>query len=346
MVTPYYEPVVGGITSFVRGLASTLRMKGVQVSIIANHGIGSKTVRIVQGGPMKFARGSAKVLRELRPDVIHAHAHWYALEAALSVDDGGATTFSFHSQWRSFGYVRRMFLARRLARCRSVTFPSQSLRAATALALPLNRVRVVHPGTVAFQADPERVESFRSLNVDPGWRAVIGYVGRFEWPRKVEGFVLLLEALTDPRLSDVGLVTLGGGKLLEGARARAHALGIGSRVRFLDNSDEPGPLYAACDVYCHPSLQEGMSLSLLEAMRAGAPIVGFRLPFMEEAIENGVQGLLVEPSSDRLADALVRTLADHAFARHLGTSAKIRAANDFDWSSVASQFLEAYGVRL
>src|SRR5439155_4844462 len=97
----------GGITSFVRGLALTLGAKGVQVSIIANHGAGSKTVRIVQGGPMKFARRSAKVLRELRPDVIHAHAHWYALEAALGVDDGSATTFSFHSQWGPFGYVRR-----------------------------------------------------------------------------------------------------------------------------------------------------------------------------------------------------------------------------------------------
>lgn len=106
--------------------------------------------------------------------------------------------------------------------------------------------------------------------------------------------------------------------------------------------------YAAADVFALPSLNvgwkfEGFGLSLLEASAAGLPVVGTTDCGAEDAVVDGVTGLLV-PQSDvenRLADALTRLLTDRDLAARMGAAGRDHARIQ-TWDHVAAQMIALY----
>src|SRR5438034_6585080 len=84
LVTPYYRPVIGGVTTFVSGLAAELVRRGADVTVLTRDGVEGSGVR--QGPPKRaaFIRWCRRTIREVRPDVVHCHGHWYCLAGALS----------------------------------------------------------------------------------------------------------------------------------------------------------------------------------------------------------------------------------------------------------------------
>jgi glycosyltransferase involved in cell wall biosynthesis len=116
--------------------------------------------------------------------------------------------------------------------------------------------------------------------------------------------------------------------------ARIQALG------YVSPSDD---FIAAIDVYVQSSHSEGLSLSLLEAMRAAKPIVATRVNATALAIRDGVDGVLVEPrSASALADAVERIRSDRDFARRIGESARARFLERFRIERQAEAFEQLY----
>jgi len=101
--------------------------------------------------------------------------------------------------------------------------------------------------------------------------------------------------------------------------------------------------YQTADVFCAPSTgQESFGIVLLEAMAAGRAIVASRIPGYAEVLEDGAEGLLVEPkSSAALAAALIGLLGDADRRRLMGEHGR-RKASGYDWSHVAGQVLSVY----
>ena len=110
----------------------------------------------------------------------------------------------------------------------------------------------------------------------------------------------------------------GDGPERERLEALASELGVGDRVRFLGRREDIPQLLAACDVFALPSLYEGSSLAVLEAMAAGIPIVSSAIGGTDELIDDGRSGMLVPPGdAAALAVALRRVLGGPAAARGL-----------------------------
>lgn len=132
---------------------------------------------------------------------------------------------------------------------------------------------------------------------------------------------VLLDAWADATRGPAGatLLIAGDGALRAPLEAQAARLGLADRVRFLGARLDAAELIVACDVFVLSSEREGLSITLLEAMRAARPTVATRIGGNGEAIEDGVTGLLV-PAHDApaLADALNALLADPARARAMG----------------------------
>src|SRR6266540_1454521 len=85
------------------------------------------------------------------------------------------------------------------------------------------------------------------------------------------------------------------------------------RARFVGKVPDVRPLLHAADLLVHPSLAEGLSNIVLEAMAVGLPVVGTRTAGLEEQIEDGVTGVLVPPrDSEALAGAVIALLRDGA----------------------------------
>jgi glycosyltransferase involved in cell wall biosynthesis len=104
----------------------------------------------------------------------------------------------------------------------------------------------------------------------------------------------------------------------------------------------PEEYLGALDAYVQPSFTEGLALSLLEAMRAGLPIVATRVGATETAIRHEVEGLLVQPDPGQIAAAVERLRLDPALAAALGRAARSRFEQMFRITAMHDRYYELY----
>jgi glycosyltransferase involved in cell wall biosynthesis len=126
-------------------------------------------------------------------------------------------------------------------------------------------------------------------------------------------------------------------------------LGLGAQVRLAGRVDDATLLQAYADarVFALPSQNtsdqfEGYGLSLMEASAAGLPVIGSLGCGAEDAVDDGVTGLLVPQQDVRgLADAIVRLLSDAALAHDMGAAGRSKAQTQ-TWDHVAQRYMEAF----
>jgi glycosyltransferase involved in cell wall biosynthesis len=123
----------------------------------------------------------------------------------------------------------------------------------------------------------------------------------------------------------------GGGECLTPLQQQAGKLGITGSVDFLGEVRDVASLLAQASLFVLPSLTEGMSLTLLEAMARGLPVVATRVGGNAEVVVDGETGLLVPPRSPAgLADAMLQVYADAERARRMGQAGRERVELHFD----------------
>jgi glycosyltransferase involved in cell wall biosynthesis len=171
---------------------------------------------------------------------------------------------------------------------------------------------------------------------------IILFAGRFVRRKGVE---VLLRAFREiahlhPRAH---LVILGRGRRDYGALIGR--LGLGDRVRVLPgrpHSEMPAA-HAASDIFCLPSLYEGMPLAILEAMATGRPVIATRTDGIPEVVRHGETGILVEPGRvGPLARAMDTLLGDPRLRRRLGEAGRRVAAEKFSWDEVMRRYGEIF----
>ena len=102
-------------------------------------------------------------------------------------------------------------------------------------------------------------------------------------------------------------------------------------------------LLAEAMLFVQSSLSEGISLTLLEAMAAGVPIVATRVGGTPEVVNHGVTGLLVPPEDPAaLAAAMLTLLADSRLAERMSHSARMRAEHDFNLRKMTASYEALY----
>jgi glycosyltransferase involved in cell wall biosynthesis len=156
-----------------------------------------------------------------------------------------------------------------------------------------------------------------------------------------KGHDVLLRAAA--RLPDVAFILAGEGPERVGLEALAAELGIAERVLFLGYRDDIPQLLAACDVFSLPSLYEGSSLAVLEAMAARRAVVSSAIGGTDELIEDGESGVLVAPGEvEPLAAALRQLLADGERRERLGRRARERVEADFTPAAMRDRIVAIY----
>lgn len=158
---------------------------------------------------------------------------------------------------------------------------------------------------------------------------LVGFVGRL-WPQKrVHDLIWAIDVL---RLSgrEAHLAIIGEGPRRPALERFVRNIDIGSRVHFLGHRPDAAALLPALDLLVLPSQFEGMPNVVLEAMRAGRPVVATRIPGMDEVVADEVTGLLVPPRQPfEIARAIERLLADQGLRRRMGEAGRERALRDF-----------------
>jgi len=164
-------------------------------------------------------------------------------------------------------------------------------------------------------------------------------------PRK--GLDVLLRALARLRAARVRFraCLVGGGALLEPHRRLARQLGLGPETLLPGFVADPYAYLCAADVFALPSLQEASgSLSLLEALQAGAAVVASNIDGIPEDVEDGRSALLTPPGDDQaLAGALGRLVQDPLLRRTLATRGRAVFDARFSAAALTSALGDLYG---
>jgi glycosyltransferase involved in cell wall biosynthesis len=123
----------------------------------------------------------------------------------------------------------------------------------------------------------------------------------------------------------------------------AHKLAIDGQVFFIGFRDDVADLVQASSIAVMSSVREGFSISLLEYMAMGKPIVATDVGGNKEAVIDGLCGLIVPPAnSEALAKAILTLLQDDTNAKKFGKSARERFMSEFTLDTMVSHYENLY----
>jgi glycosyltransferase involved in cell wall biosynthesis len=327
-----------GGASNVDTMAPTFKSLGVQVVSFA-------------GGPVRLARGVRAYLRKHEIDLVHTHTVRTRLVtgAAMAGMNHIPHLTTEHLLYRR-GDRRGSLIYTLLDRI-SLYLPDHVVTVSEEMhrevaALPLmsaKRVTAIQNAVDcdAFYLPGEREACRRELGVRPD-AYLIGYTGRIT---TVKGLDTLIQAFADvvrqyPRAR---LVIVGEGAERPALAALVEELGISDAVLWTGFRQDIPCLLAAMDAFVQPSSNEGLSLSILEAMAAAKPVVVTDVGGAREVVSDQETGLLVEPGSvDGLSRAMSSLLADASYGTTIGLAARESVSRRFGVGRMAAEYGAVY----
>ena len=319
-LTASYLPDVGGAERQLELLSRELRSRGHEVSIVT---------RKVAGAPARETLNGVRV-RRLFPNALPARLQspvfivltaLYLLIHGRRLDAVHCMFLSVHAVgvallrplWR-FRWVVRMActgpfgdLAPIRAGWRQRLMRWALNRASRAVALSRDVAREMEEFGIAgtrieIMFNAVDTERFHVRDRSYAGATRLLFVGRLTEQKNVTA---LVEALVRPELAGCCLTLAGAGDLEAHLRGTAAERGLADRVRFAGLVADMVPVYTEHDVFVLPSLGEGMSNALLEAMASGMPVVCTETSGTADLIRHGQNGLVVRGAdSTALADAL------------------------------------------
>jgi glycosyltransferase involved in cell wall biosynthesis len=335
-----FAPVVFCLSS-AGPLERDLVAHGIQVRVL-----GLRNMRSFPQNLLAVVRLARLIARE-RPAIVHGFLFWAyvlgALCAALArvpvVIASRRSLGNFKSgRWH---YLMLERLANRFTDL--IIANSHAVRHDVLLQerLPPHKVIVIHNG-VAIPSDPSpesEVSRRLGFGEDVLTVGVVANLIRY----KGHDVYLRAWALVIDQVPHARTLLIGEGPMRAEIERSVAELDLGSSVLLLGSRSDVPRLLAAVDLVVHPSLQEGFSNAILEAMAAGKAVVATAVGGNSEAVVDGVTGSLV-PAGDAeaLAAAVIRLLEDPTERSRLGSAGRSRVLEQFSVDAVVQRYQATY----
>lgn len=304
-------------------------------------------IRLAPAHEVDFASGFrfSLLLRDLKPDIVHAHdAHGVSMAAmAISTMKASARPLlvaarrvDFHLKQNAFS--RWKYKAVDLMLCSSHAIRAMAIRDG----LPADRVVTVHDGIdVERVIDVPATDAHKELWLPPR-SPLVGNVAALV-PHKGQRFLVEAALRVARAMPDVVFLVFGEGQLRQALQHQIKTLGLEQCVRLVGFRPDVLSLMKSLDVFAMSSVTEGLGTAVLDAMAASLPVVGTSAGGIPEAVEHGVTGLVVPPEHPgELADALLTTLRDPALRARFGAAGLARVRAHFTVDRMVDETAAAY----
>ena len=362
---------IGGIGLYLYNLAKALKKRKVE-SFVASSGGNLeeyfKTARIplvnldiktkFEFNP-KLIPEIFKLIRFIKVndiDIIHAHtrvtqvlgqliSRFTALKRRTSLTE----EIRPHFVTTCHGFFKSERLSRRLFPCWGEMTIAISQAVKTHLIndfkVPENRISLIYNGIDLEESSKTLKDEEKKLlkeNLGLGKGPVIGSIGRLS---PVKGYKYLLFAMKDLRgvMPDAKLLIIGEGPSGNELKDLTKKLNLGDAVKFVKATLDIRRFLAVMDIFVFPSIQEGLGLSLIEAMASGKACIATSIGGISSVIEDGKNGLLVQPGdSHSLTEAMRRLLLDKELFSRLRNAARDSVKNKFSLDRMVEDTIKFY----
>ena len=346
----------GGITTYALTLASALKSKGCSVLLasgggqfsenagLEHHNIGIRTKSEI--GPKVFwgALKLSLLIREHKINLLHAQTRVAAVTSFLASRMTGVPFMT-----TAHGFFRPHW-GRRIFPCWGETVIAISSQVFEHLRRDFkvneSRIRLIYNGTDYSRFDKpvsrDEKELWLKKNQLRSDIPTIGIVARLS---PVKGHRYLLLALKDLKVElAYQCVIVGDGPCRDEVLSDIEKYNLKNEIRWIPWVDDPSEILGFFDIFVLPSLQEGLSLSILEAQAAGVPVVASNVGGISEVVIDHQTGLLVPPKdSQRLKEALKELMLDLGHAREMGRAGREHVKVQFGLDRMSGEVLSLYG---
>ncbi len=354
---------VGGLERVVVDLASSFRNKGHAVGICCLDSKDPLGKKAEQAGVRVYALDKKPGLAWNLPlkitaiikaegyNVIHTHNEaglLYGVPAALC-SKANNIVHTEHGKEPEYDTKRFLKIAERilLKKTKRIVTVSEDLRRKmAATGVDLSRVNVIPNGI--------DIDEFWKPDVRDGKRRalgfsendiVIGHIARLV-PLKNQKFLIALFKGLFNENPTLKLVIVGDGPLNNELRSYARDIGLAKSIIFLGQRSDIAELLSSFDLFVLPSLTEGISITLIEAMAAGIPVIASDVGGNPELIQNGKTGLLVPlDSREKWHKTIQGLLADSTKRKTMAERAKTHVHERFSLKAMIDSYCKIYGQK-
>lgn len=160
-----------------------------------------------------------------------------------------------------------------------------------------------------FEKTIDKTKKRKSLGINET-DTVLGMIANFRVQKNHRNIIMAF-AEVKKVIEDAVLVLAGSGPLEEDMKKLADEYGVFEKILFLGSVEDVTNLYHIFDIFCLPSLYEGLPLSILEAMACNIPVIATNVSGNSEVIQSGENGILVPSDNSReLAEGLIQLAND------------------------------------
>jgi glycosyltransferase involved in cell wall biosynthesis len=288
-----------------------------------------------------------KIMKGYRPDIVHAYFFWSIIYGRLLKLAGTVKVLVENREDQGFDWGRHEYLWLR----NTNRLPDRIVCVSNAVKQVVmeregvedSRIEVVNNGIDLQEGTSGMREATkRELGFEDD-HLVLGMVANYNRP--VKGVSNFLDAIPEivREVPSARFLFVGGGGEENSLREKARALGIERYVVFAGYKKDIHRYYEIMDISVLTSFSEGLSMTLLESMGYGIPIVATRVGGNPEVVEEGKNGYLV-PVRDNpaLVDRIVKLLKDGELRCAMGREGRLIAERKFQMRVVANRYLELY----
>lgn len=313
-----------------------LQAEGIDVTALNRHA----------GFHPGLGRLVARAARRHRATMIHAHHYSPFVYSALARLWGGPShvLFTEHGRLSDAGPSgKRRFANRILSRGASRVFTvSRELGehladegfAASSLGVIYNGIEI---GPLPDAAARAEVRARLAVADDC---VVIGTIARLDPVKDLATLIQAMRLLA--RSTKARLVVIGDGLEKATLERLAADTGLADQIVFLGHRDDARVWLGGCDLYANSSISEGISLTVLEAMAAGVPVVATKVGGTPEIVDDSCGRLVPARDPAALAQALQELAGSAALRQSLGAAARARVEQRFDIVRMIAAYAAEY----
>ncbi|OGX08660.1 MAG: hypothetical protein A2Z88_10315 [Omnitrophica WOR_2 bacterium GWA2_47_8] len=320
-----------------------LEKKGQLAEKLRNQGIEIIEFGKKPGVDLGLFWGLARLMREQKVDLVHTHNFGPLIYGSIAARLAGVNSINTRH-----GRTDKK-IASWIWDLNSFVVPVSNDTAEHLLELnkiKKDKLKVIYNGIDLKKfdnlLDQQKKAAFKQkLGLNPQ-KFTVGHVGRLSEEKDQATLLDAVKILLDQK-KDVQLVIVGDGVLRKDLEKKSQDLGLTNAVKFLGFRNDISEILNIIDVYVLSSVREGLSLSILEAMAVGKPVIATKIGGSPEAIVDGKNGYLVSAKNPQaIAKGISMLYADRNLLSQVGKAARRSVEERFSLDAMAQEYAKLY----